>query len=173
MTVESAHKTSSFQLNKLPSKLKVWLQYADNFIRVLYSKTPWHSYSVRNSQDAGFSEMYFDVFYDYAVVKDVSLLASTKFMHQIHFISKDRQKSVSIASTSDSLVHVKSGQIDKVEVDFKVDYERDQARLPEDLKHYMKVFYDWERKFKAQLASILSKAESLPPQERADTILAY
>ena len=44
MTVESAAKTSVFHLNKLPSKLKVWLQYADNFVRVLYSKTPWHSY---------------------------------------------------------------------------------------------------------------------------------
>ena len=173
MTVESAAKTSVFHLNKLPSKLKVWVQYADNFVRVLYSKTPWHSYVQRNAADAGYSEMYFDVFYDYKVVKDISLLASTKFMHQVHFISKDRTKSVSIATTPDGLVHVKSGQIDTVEVDFKVDYERDQARLPEDLKHYVKIFHEWERKFKTHLPTIMQRAEGLSPVERADSILAH
>lgn len=117
--------------------------------------------------------MYFDVFYDYKVVKDISLLASTKFMHQVHFISKDRKKSVSIATTPDGLVHVKSGEIDTVEVDFKVDYERDQARLPEDLKHYVQIFREWERRFTTQLATTVQRAEGLPPVERADYILAY
>ena len=30
--------SQSYQLDKLPSKLKVWLKYAGNFIRVIHAK---------------------------------------------------------------------------------------------------------------------------------------
>lgn len=71
MVVKSADKNSSYSFDKLPSKLKVWHKYAQNFLKVLYCKTPWHSYTVQNAQQQNYNELYFDVFYNYEVICDV------------------------------------------------------------------------------------------------------
>ena len=109
MTVQSEHKTSTYALERLPSKLKVWLKYAANFLRVLHSKTPWHSYNIKDAKDEGFSELYFDVFYNYDSILDATKILNANYLNQIHFISKDRVKTVSVANTADGLLHIKSG----------------------------------------------------------------
>ena len=36
-------KIIEYKLTKLPSKLKVWASYAQNFTNILHTKTPWLS----------------------------------------------------------------------------------------------------------------------------------
>lgn len=36
-------KVVDYKMDKLPSKLRVWQKYAENFVKVLYQKTPFIS----------------------------------------------------------------------------------------------------------------------------------
>ena len=57
-------KISDFSLSRLPSKLKVWHTYAENFVKVLYQKTAMFTLSTK-FDEAKFQKYHFDMFYNY------------------------------------------------------------------------------------------------------------
>lgn len=59
-------KQSRYTLDKMPSKLKAWLQYSQNFVKVLYSKTTMISMSQNSSAHSLnklFDKFQIDMFY--------------------------------------------------------------------------------------------------------------
>jgi hypothetical protein len=60
--LNEADKVILYKLDKLPSKLRVWHKYSDNFIKVLYQKTPMITVTGSNEL---FQKIHFDMFYNY------------------------------------------------------------------------------------------------------------
>jgi hypothetical protein len=44
-------KVVDYKMDKLPSKLRVWQKYAENFVKVLYQKTPFITIELDNDKD--------------------------------------------------------------------------------------------------------------------------
>jgi len=59
-------KVLEYKLDKLPSKLKQWVVYAQNIVKVLYQKTPMMNIITNGCNNE--EKVHFDIFYNFELM---------------------------------------------------------------------------------------------------------